>query len=830
MKFGKNLAHLLIPEWKVYNLDYNDLKASIRDATRLSSPDLAGLYQKFSDNFDYLNLFVSTKSGELSRKVRVYQDEFRVLQTSSELPAQLLAKLSRLHYQIINDVSTELRKLTKFILVQKIAVKKIFKKFTKHYPDKAVARAFVSSLTHVLQTNPSSFVNWDLSRLTSQLLALLEEIDAELRHVHAELHRKPVFHPLPGGQLLKSHSVSTFKTRSTISHESDENVHVDAVNNQAARFDLITQLKKNFVVLALVPKDKIARTDVSLSMDVYLNIPKLDGSSRMCVTFLTENSADCGASYVISYQHLPVSVVVAHTGGLRKYLYCCLANPIVEAIFRVCLAESPAARAEMEAQLRKLVDMKPFPAMTKLTVESLLASGQKPSLRFVCDRTRYFVAKDSSDDMATVSVESSHDNVPVSSSDKIYEDSYYMTLDENVCTSNSIPESISFGTDGMDAFPYSVFCIHSNDSNLYNFEASLTTEVDESRVQTKYKEILFRKMPAKITGFLRNTSVQMVKNLSLYEYMRSCYFNEIPADANNHYLRLLSINLLKNLEIVDVVNTQNSVDECIIQDKARSILNRQMLCKSFQDISLGNTPPLDPLAGQASIFEQNTVSSDHQKDTYSAYNNSQLKYFQKFNDLENLDFDDDDEDSYFVYLTFNNDLEDNVLNSVLLLFIKFKHRIRKTLSAFNIHSHLWKSYKEKHERDFLNYDSINEDHTFLNNANDYQIQLIYDYDHVLSVMYFILCFSALFIAGINMGIVYGLLKLHDNLDVHIVRSPWMVFLLVFGFLFSLVFSMTSINLSFQRFQPLPAAHYGIIWAGFLMVTATVVWTVVAILL
>lgn len=858
MKFGKNLAHLSIPEWKVYNLDYNDLKATIRDVTRHRNLDLSGLYRKFSDNFDFLTLFVCTKLGELARKLKVSLNEFVLIRNNEDdSPAASLAKLTLLHFLIINDISSDLRKLTKYILVQKIAVKKIFKKLAKHYPDPRKSKVFIASLTNMLQSNPSSFINFDLSFLTTKLLVLLEDIDRELKLLHELVHRKYLYHPLPHGNLQKSHSLTTIKTVRTSlppSTPPPENVpldtHVDGSIDQSAKFDLITNLKKNFVVLALMPKDIISRNDLSLSMDVYLNIPKLSDAGRFCTTYLFDTVDDENPSYVVSYENLSISVVVAYTGGLRKYSYCCLPNSIIESIFNICKSAEPALKHELVALLLDLIDATQLPGMAKLTINSLLASKQTPSLRLVGDRTRYFIHKDLNQHNDTD--EGNADSTPLASmlgSDhhatstvdtKAYEDTYYMTFEENIYTTNSFSNKITFGTENMDEFPFSMFNIHTNDSNLHNFEASLSTKVDGNTVISKYKEITLRKVPVKIQNFLGSASVQLYKNLSIYDYMRSCYLNFIPQEQNNHYSILLNINLLKLLENVDIMNSQSTVDENILQFKSRNILKRQMSCKSLQDISLGKSPPLvEP--EQQSILEEESVFSVQltgkdvkATDPYRAYH-LPAGYIQRVNGLENLDDEDDNEDSYFVYLIFNNDLEDNVLNNILLSFIKFKHRMKRVFHSFITYSKrpsLWRTHKEMTLRDresqLLNYDSINEDPTFFNTANDYQIQLIYDYDHVLSVVYFTMCFSGLFIAGINLGIVYGLLRLQEDGDFIVMNNAWVVFALVFGHLFSFVFSMTSINLNYQRFRNTPSVHSGIIWACFFMVTTTVLWSVVVI--
>lgn len=846
MKFGKNLAHLSIPEWKVYNLDYNDLKATIREVTQSNSSDLSHLFQKFVENFDYLNLFILTKSGELARKLKVALNEFSILRSSDEDTPSKFAKLSNLHYKVINDISIELRKLTKFVLVQKIAVKKIFKKFSKHYPDKTMSKRFISTVTHLLQTTPKSFFNFDLTALTADLLMLLGTIDCELKSLHEALHKKFLYNLLQRGKLRKTHSVSTMKTvyssLSRVSSQS-ETLNVNVGIDQAGRFDLITMFKKNFSLSTLIPKDIITRNDVSLSMDVYLNIPKIKESCRVSVTYLTTGIDDVNPSYIMSYADEPDSLIVVYTGGLRKYSYCCLPNSVTEALLVFLQTDDDQLKHQMLEQLLKYVESKGLSNMTKVTINSVVCSDAKPALKLVCDRTRYFLNKDASQHDDNQDIEQIDSISPLDTGahsaaatmtvdTKIYGDSYYMVFDENISTTNNIGNSISFDSEGMDPFPFNQCSIHLNDINLHNFDASLSSTLTDNILENKYKPITLKKMPVKIQNFVKNSSVHLYKNLSLFDYMRSCYFNVIPDETNNHYLKLLNLNLFKNYEIVEIVNNQTTVDDTIIQDRARHILNRQKSCQSF---SMSISPDRISNAEASSQWPQ----SDHKdfkqcSDTAPLdsrpYDQVDVGFFRRVNELDNFEDDEDEEDSYFIYLSFNNDLKDNMLNNFILSFIKFKHRMRRALGAFNFvryGSYRWKHReKELLDREPITYDSINEDPTFFNTANDYQIQLIYDYDNILSFIYFTLCCTSIFISGINLGIVYGILKLQEEDIVFNIFSNLLVFmLLVFGYLFSLIFSMTSINLNFQRFGESPASHTGIIWAGFIMVTVSVIWTV-----
>ena len=86
MKFGDNLPHLSIPQWKSYNLDYNNLKYQIRSITKSKNPtkkDLFSLKQSFIENFDYINLFIETKYGELTRKFICLENQFKFINNNS---------------------------------------------------------------------------------------------------------------------------------------------------------------------------------------------------------------------------------------------------------------------------------------------------------------------------------------------------------------------------------------------------------------------------------------------------------------------------------------------------------------------------------------------------------------------------------------------------------------------------------------------------------------------------------------------------------------------------------------------------------------------------
>lgn len=851
MKFGKNLAHLSIPEWKAYNLDYNDLKSSIRDVTRTPNADLGPLRESFTSNFNYLNLFILSKHGELLRKLRVCETAFDLTQQNHDSTADKLSNLTGLHYKILNEISTELRKLTKFILVQRIALKKIFKKFKKHYPDEETAQAFVSSLTRELAFNPKSFLNYDLTHLTARLLSLIETVTKELDYLNDLIHKKYVYEPSSNGQIRERTSVSTaastkYRNASLSSSPDSRDDYMAGLSmDQIGKFDLASDLKKNFSLHTLVPKDTISRSDLSLSVEVYLNIPKLCDSSIVSIVYLTTGINDEFPSRIVSYEGLDTSIVVAYTGGLRKYTYCCISNTMAEAVLEY-LKAGDEARASLKSTLDNYLS-ESHSTMMHASIKTLLENGYSPTLRVVSNRTRYFLYKDSSqheyeEDVRDLKSASPFDEnwavestAPSTIDTKVYEDSYYMIFDENIFTTNEIIPKILFDTANMDSFPFNKFDIHSNDSKLHSFETSLKTTVTDTVLHNDYRLISLKKIPVKLQNFLSNTSVHMFKNLSLYDYMRSCYFNVVPEDINNHYSKLLNINLLKGYENVENSNKQTTLDETIHQYKSRSILKRQMSCMSLKVLSADGASRVDEHTG---LLENSSMTNSRQLNDQKAPSVTRMSldeyhnpYSARYNDLETLD-DNEEDDSYLVYLTFNNEVEHNLLNDMVVSLIKFNHRIRRAFASFGpvdsnngmLRPQLGRVLYPKNHH-LLNYDSLSEDPTFYNSQNDYQNQFVHDYDQVISILYFTLSLSALFISSINLGIVYGLLKLQDEgTELSFLNNLSVISLLVFGYLFALIFSMTGVNLSFHRFRVTPTSHACIIWFGFIAVLSNFLWT------
>ncbi|GME78497.1 unnamed protein product [Ambrosiozyma monospora] len=159
MKFGAEFNDRSISKWKNYNIDYNDLKLKIKLATSNKAPNpstsseeslvaydktqkklLKKLYKSFKQQIGFVSLFVNSKYGELSRRIQTSRNSLNDIISKTDTPETLQSKTyQRLRnrklafiYKELNNISTDLQELSRFILLQKIAVKKLLKKFIKY--------------------------------------------------------------------------------------------------------------------------------------------------------------------------------------------------------------------------------------------------------------------------------------------------------------------------------------------------------------------------------------------------------------------------------------------------------------------------------------------------------------------------------------------------------------------------------------------------------------------------------------------------------------------------------------------------------------------------
>ncbi|KAI5952723.1 hypothetical protein KGF54_003590 [Candida jiufengensis] len=852
MKFGNNLQYLSIPEWKSYNIDYNDLKFKIKNITKSNSKDLNKLNKNFIENIDYINLFIQTKYGELNRKFKYLERFFNNIRSKvynannnnaiassvdhkseGERPIaksyedsvdikSILIEIDELFYQAI-ELSIILKNLSKFILIQKIALKKIFKKFLKYYKYKQLGTEFILNIKTYLLTNPQSFINFDLTKLTLKLTNFINLIEYERKLLqHFDQDYNSYNNHTHSNQLHRKNSL--FSITSTLNSSSDyQNSILPSTNcgnnsNQqqlptspGSYFDLLTQLKKNFQCHCLIPND--LNNDVIINFNIYLNLKCIE-DDLISVIYLNHDLLKDPAKIITSSKNSQ-STIIAPTGGLRKNSYCILDNEVVET-FLLHLQN----RSNENYKNKLSIAFQDSTQLTKKTINFIVANDYLPTSKLICKRSRFKIEK--FEDEENEEEEETHSTTNTNFQE---ENDYFITLDSEIYTTNKYKyiNTIVLPTDveKFDVFPHNHLGIYSNDTNLFDFESSLNTEVNKNGIiNNTFNLSSLRRFPRKLKSILNNNYINLYKKFDFYQYQVSCYYNIIPNNEfiNNHYTNLLNLNLLKNFENVDIINQQLNEEDNIIKKKSNNIIKHKMSIQSIQNeqLSISQQCPNQQNSFGSSIFEQT------QHDSAESVSPQEMNFTEDEN---------------------TNDLHDNQVNKFLISIYNLKKKFfntnqspeekplpiyenpyfytyenedidpyTKLLSIMNVN--------QNYQNQIFNnstYDSINEEPMSYLQRNEFKKQYELSYDKTLSYIYFALNIISLFLMGIQLGMIYSIF---NNIDAvtgskFLIRDNLSIFIiLVFGMIISLSFSLISINLLYYRFNYGEKFHYWIIWFGF----------------
>lgn len=217
MKFGVEFNSRSVSRWKNYNIDYNLLKSYIKEATTEfddnSSSDnstalltehqkklLKKLYKNFKDQIDFVSLFVFSKVGEISRRLATLKRQCNMFVESendrsqaniSDVSLRLRKRKLMLFHKELDSITKELQDLSRFLLLQKIAVKKLLKKFVK-YSSFSKKQEFVTKITDkCLLENQKSFVHLNLNDLALETTLLYDFLDTFLSQSKATPHPTP---------------------------------------------------------------------------------------------------------------------------------------------------------------------------------------------------------------------------------------------------------------------------------------------------------------------------------------------------------------------------------------------------------------------------------------------------------------------------------------------------------------------------------------------------------------------------------------------------------------------------------------------------------------
>lgn len=814
MKFGSNLSHLSVPEWRAYNIDYNQLKLVIRllstgcDELALLAPFQAAL----DENFDYVKLFIHTKVGEVERKlaylyhmfqtvVGEYDDELVVALVASDHLAgsdsgwephqrrRFLLKLDAIIYQVI-ALSQTLNHLFKYTVLQRIATKKIFKKFLKYYPCTAKAAAFVNEMKAKVVADDPLFITFDFRPLNYKVALFICELRAQQRVVDKRRRRCSLVFTV---DFAGTHPQQVPPTPDSL-------------------FDLAVLIKKNFRVDFLV--SDAAVSDVVLNMNVYLNCEPTETSRdpanhhRTSFIFLF-NNLDDEPLYIISREDEDLSTLVIYTGGLRKYSYCILPNTILQKLLDYIAGAGDGDTIKQELYEYFLV-LKISP-LTRTAIDTMLSKQLVPKHKLVMRRQRYYlsnqmaVADDICEDTGDL------DEAVLVALWLNYKDDYLLLLDLELYTTNhgEMVLRLCFPTDDQvaghfDRFPHNHLAVHTSDLQLSTFDNLLTTEVlKEGNVRLRYLEQALRRLPAPLQTLVENTGVVIYKLLSFHHYMLLCYSNVVPS-PNNHYLRLLKLNLLKKAENVEVFTTQLRQETGIIKARSDRIIRRQ--------ISMGNlTETMEP-GGRGGLVVLNALSPlavfDH-----GAVADEEPGY--DTNDTEDLMVEMDAKDTFSVLL--------GLRGSRLLA----TNQLVVQLMRWNLSWDRYQPLPFLVDCCPLMYGLIDEEQDFLLPNNYYVRRFEHDYDRTLLYLYFAIGFLAMFVAAIGVGMAYLVFEMADG-GLFVSDNLWIVVIMMFGMVLSMILLTLAVKWLMLRFWPPPSLHQFVVWGSLTVVINCCLWLVLII--
>ncbi|KAL1872636.1 hypothetical protein VTK73DRAFT_1440 [Phialemonium thermophilum] len=194
MKFGERFEQESVPEWSIHNIDYNSLKHHIKaNTTRDQACAIAipgqqdtsllqfenELYAELCRQHDRVDLFVSSKAGELSRRLQFLSDRIHHLITRCATSAETARtpKYQRLFAKYDDRLikcGEEIQALSRFVNAQVVALRKILKKYRKWTGSASLGNRFKENVL----SHPKSFTHRRFSDLAVQHAALLTTLRA----------------------------------------------------------------------------------------------------------------------------------------------------------------------------------------------------------------------------------------------------------------------------------------------------------------------------------------------------------------------------------------------------------------------------------------------------------------------------------------------------------------------------------------------------------------------------------------------------------------------------------------------------------------------------
>lgn len=193
MKFDLHILEKSVLVWRCHNLDYNRLKKVIKgievnDKDRPTyalidqDPDLVVIDKLFRDEFNNINVFVFLRIKEVENKLSSVESDIISLKDSCDIKKKGFKKHVKLIELHLDYITTILQKLSRFVVLQQIIVKKLFENILKYYPHRELANDFLKNLNNcdqLLQGHHGiSFFKINLSFYLKEISLMRSSLDS----------------------------------------------------------------------------------------------------------------------------------------------------------------------------------------------------------------------------------------------------------------------------------------------------------------------------------------------------------------------------------------------------------------------------------------------------------------------------------------------------------------------------------------------------------------------------------------------------------------------------------------------------------------------------
>lgn len=831
MKFGSQILDKSVPDWKLNNIDYEELKKIIKQVTSKktapNSNDFEGLEVSFKQNIVQINLFVSLKLKEISSKlVSIEHSITKLLDNEINDNRKVLRRIKTIknYLETCNDL---LQKLSRFVIVQRIALRKLFKKITKHYGDKKIAQQFISSIQNCNELRDGyegvSFKNLDLQSYLVEV-SLIMDILTDMTNA---IKSTGNFKDLPSELFEKSKLITnatdnkkplvSFTTNQQFDQvlwdkgELIQSLLVRSDNNEQLKFLLITlgfqvfdqnlqgisrdiiASEPNSEVRSLRSKKSFYESDrpalkrLHTSSTEYLNNAEEMEQSKCKAVMLTPSGKVDSSIYdskkITSYPSVLLEyeknnvianecIVICHVGGLR--------GKVVTDKLHI---------NEISEYLKNSNKQAISDPLAKIALDWICDHGMKEcGIEIGFKRTRYFCNK--------------HSNL------------YMITIDEEFTLSDSNGQTEKL----MDHSIIDLRVVTTNFSS------------DNKSLAKKSQEIYEKIISSKIQCFPFQPDFHPVKLLlSIHE-------NNGSKDVIHRLM----------LENIYELNENNKITEDeffgIGFDLLLDICSSEFKDNYYQKVESPTRTPND--------WKKNNLLS---KNKNTENNKPAIRYWNEFDDLEeenggggfyiqdrtdDLESNELQQERDYGFIHFSKDFIESTYSSLQSFrdFLGFKDNNRTAIDPALL------DLSERFGNS--NYGSISSKGSILSNSVDDIRKLIehqmkeiensesvyvYKHDQVLSLMYLFALLMACATSGICMGIVLSVFN-GDNSDIEIDVGKTLIITVILSLGISLGLITLCLLLLFSRYTYAPIWHYALSFAIFIMIMSTVCYGLVEIFL